>query len=556
MVRNASRTFLFAAVSVALTLSACSRPVAMPHFGSPGGASGGKTNGNANDGDQGADTAYGSARLWRLTVPQLGNTLSASLGKSIDITDKFDPGARPEEGFGIDALSMGIDSIYASNLETVLNPILSQNISSLTASDACLTKTDISADCLNGFLQKFAATTFRRPMTNEEIARYTTLFNAVKADSKAQDALAAVAEAMLRSPYTQFRFELGAADSTDGVVALSPYEIATELSFAITAGPPDKELLASAASGNLMKKEELEAQIRRLMASDAFIDGFSDFAFRLSGIQWIGNAVKDGGTYPEYTKEAMTAMQQEAREYIKDLFKNKKGSFKSFMTSVDTTITPPLAPIYKVDAFQGSQKHSSAATERAGFFTLPAVLAANSPSIQTGPVQRGVFLLKKLMCTTPPPPPANIKTDLADIDPTKTLRERFASHSTNPQCSSCHLMIDPFGFSLENYDAIGRYRDTDAGKPVDASGKTTLTKNSNTTFKNGVELLNFLSESKDVHDCFVRQAFRYTFGRGETTEEEPLIQQAYQKFVASDYDINEAFLSLYTSDAFRFRKAK
>jgi len=305
-----------------------------------------------------------------------------------------------------------------------------------------------------------------------------------------------------------------------------------------------------------MKKDKLEAQIRRLMATDAFVEGFTDFIFRWTGLTWIGEATKSTTMFPEYKPEVREAMLLEAKAYLKDILRNKKGSFKALMTSTDTTITAPLAPIYKEAAFTGSKTIKANAAQRAGLFTLPAVITANSPANQTGPVQRGVFMLKRLMCISPPPPPADIKTELPETDPTLTLRERFAVHSNIEGCSSCHLVIDPFGFSMENYDAIGRFRDKDNGKTVDASGAITKSLNSNTTFKTGVEMLNFLSTSKDVHECFVKQVFRYTFGRAESLGDDALINETYTKFLNSNLDINELFISLYSSNAFRFRKEK
>lgn len=499
----------------------------------------------------------GYARLWRLTVQQFSNTVSAALGKSVNLVAKFDPGSRPEDGFGIDSDKLGIDSIYASNLETVLSETLAASSGDLVKSMPCLSEPSIASDCLDRFLNAMALTSFRRPLTDAETVRYSNLFAAIKVNFSAADSLAAVAEAMLRSPYTQFRSELGTTVANNPAISqLSPYELATQIAFALTGAPPDKELLAAAEDGTLAKKEGVETQVRRLMTSDGFVNGFSDFVFRWTGITWLDEATKDAKTYPGYSADSRTAMVAESKEFLRDVLRNKRASFKKLMTSTDTTITPPLAAVYGVGTFTGSKKITANTTERSGLFTLPAVIAANSPAVQTGPAQRGVFLLRKLMCTSPPPPPANLKTDLTESDPTLTLRERFAVHSNNANCSSCHKMMDPFGFSMENYDAIGRFRDKDNGKTVDASGAITTTANSNFTFKSGVELLNDLATSKDVQECFVRQVFRYTFGRAETDGDTALINASYAAFAKSDFDMNELFATLYTSDAFRFRREK
>ena len=546
----------------ALTVGACSSPSDRPTFKKAGGT---RERNFVPVGDailaEGAGavdpTTIGTQRLWRLTVQQFANTVRKALDKNIEIESKFDPGSRPEDGFGIDAAKLGIDSIYASNLETVTSSVLAASKADLTKSAGCLKEANLASDCLDNFIQSFGLTTFRRPLNATELKRYKVLFAAVKVNFTNDESLAAVAEAMLRSPYTQFRMELGTAVAENpGVSQLTGQELATEIAFAITDAPPDKELLAAAENGDLMKKDKIEAQIRRLMATDAFVNGFTDFVFRWTGLTWISEASKNATMYPEYKGEVREAMLLEAKAFLKDILRNKKGSFKALMTSTDTTITAPLAPVYKEAPFSGSKTLTGNNSERAGLFTLPAVITANSPANQTGPVQRGVFLLKRLMCTSPPPPPANIKTELPETDPTLTLRERFAVHSNVPGCSSCHLVIDPFGFSMENYDAIGRFRDKDNGKNVDASGAITKSLNSNTSFKTGVEMLNYLATSKDVHECFVKQVFRYTFGRSEGLGDDPLIKETYTKFVDSELDINELFIGLYSSNAFRFRKEK
>lgn len=561
MLRLRGANIILVATALMLNVEACSGPIARPKFKKIAAEHEGDLISTSEPTAEGAAAVdpetLGSSRLWRLTVQQFANTVRKVLDKDVQIETKFDPGSRPEDGFGIDAAKLGIDSIYASNLETVTSDLLAASTADLTKSAPCLKQASIVPDCLENFIKSLALTTFRRPINDVELKRYKDLFVAVKVNFSNDESLAAVAEALLRSPFTQFRLELGSEVAENpGVNQLSGHELATQIAFAITDFPPDKELLAAAENGDLMKKDKLEAHIRRLMASDAFDSGFTDFVFRWTGLTWIGTATKSAMTYPEYKPEVREAMLLEAKAYLRNILRDKKGSFKALMTSNETTITPPLASYYKAGIFNGTKTVMTSATERAGLFTLPAIITANSPANQTGPVQRGVFLLKRLMCTSPPLPPANLKTELPEIDPSLTLRERFAVHSNVAGCSSCHLIIDPFGFSMENYDAVGRFRDKDNGKLVDSSGSITKSLNSNNSFKTGVELLNFLSNSKDVHECFVKQAFRYTFGRSETLGDEALIKDTYAKFLASGLDINELFVNLYSSNAFRFRKDK
>jgi hypothetical protein len=158
------------------------------------------------------------------------------------------------------------------------------------------------------------------------------------------------------------------------------------------------------------------------------------------------------------------------------------------------------------------------------------------------------------MCHETPPPPETISTVLPETDPTLTLRERFIAHSKSPSCAGCHSRIDPFGFAMENYDPIGRFRELDNGKPVDASGAITFTRATNVKFRNGVELIEALALSPEVHQCYVRQVFRYMMGRIENDGDDVVLREAFEKFTASNLDSREIILSIVGSDAFRFRK--
>jgi len=501
-----------------------------------------------------APQSFAPRRLWQLTGEQFEKTISSILGRPVQVADKFQRESRPSDGFGTEASKLSMGGSYASTLESVLGEQLKTSDADLSRMLPCGSAAAINAECLKGFITSFGAKAFRRSLTAAEITRYENVYNQVKSNFPSNEALAAVAEAILRSPFTHFRMEVGEALADGATYQLTATELATQIAFAVTNSPPDAPLLAAAASGELNKKEVQEQQIRRLMATPAFIENFTEFMFRYSGIKFLKDSDKNAQSFPEYSPQVADAMILEAKEFLKTAMTTGKGKFPQLMTSGESTITAPLAPIYKIPAFSGSKSYSPAGEERAGFFTLPAVVAANSPANSTGPVQRGIFLLKKLMCTSLPPPPVGTATELPTTDPTATLRERFAVHVSDPSCAGCHTKMDPLGFAMEHYDPIGRFRALDNGKPIDATAVISGTSFSDGSFDNAVDMMASLSKSVDIQACFVRQAFAYSLGRSETVGDAVVLNQAFKRFVDSGLDLNELFLSLYSSDAFRYRR--
>lgn len=561
---------------LAVLLASCSSPVQRPNSSAkdcpkgalcsdPGGA--GKDGGDADsevdvDGDgipdvDGVPSALSintPKRIWRLTPEQYANTADALLQRTTKIEAKFDSDTVPEDGFGNEASVLGISTIFASNIESAVSAVIKESAASLEKQLSCGKAASINDQCLNQFIDEFGAKAFRRPLEDDEKKRFQTLYNALQKDLGNAEALSAVAEAIMRSPHTLFRTELGDG-AKSGAIRLTPYELATALSFALTNSPPDAQLLAKAADGSLADNEVYLAEAKRLISSPSFVTGMTQFMSRWRGIRWLPHVDKNKEMFPNYDANTKLAMIQEANDFVSKIVKDNKSSFTAFMTSNKTTITPPLAPIYGIETFTGSKAIEAKAGERSGFLTLPGVMATNSSSNQTGPVHRGVFLLKKLMCLSMPPPPPDASTVLPETDATLTLRERFKAHSTEPSCAVCHVKLDPFGFAMEHYDPIGRYRAMDNGRPVDASGTITGTKFSNASFKNAIDMLEGLSKSEDVHSCFVKNTFRYVFGRTEGKDDKEQLAEALKAFTASNLDMSTIFLNFVTSDSFKTRKA-
>ena len=188
----------------------------------------------------------------------------------------------------------------------------------------------------------------------------------------------------------------------------------------------------------------------------------------------------------------------------------------------------------------------------AGLFTQGAFLATHAKANQTSPVHRGKFVRERLFCTPPDPPPPDIIVRPPVVDPTSSTRERFAAHTADPRCSGCHALMDPIGFAFEHYDATGRYRELDGGKPVDASGE--LTETDVDRALDGVpSLAAALVESEEVQSCVARQWFRYAFGRHESASDGDActVQTLTHALEASGGDLRVAIRATLRSELFR-----
>ncbi|MEZ0267920.1 MAG: DUF1592 domain-containing protein, partial [Phycisphaerae bacterium] len=327
--------------------------------------------------------------------------------------------------------------------------------------------------------KSLARTAFRRPPSDAELDTLLRVYALAAGQGKSHaDALRLMVKAILVSP--QFVFITpgpSAPTSAPGdIVPLDDHQLAARLSYFLWATMPDAELSALADAGKLRDPAVLAAQARRLIADTrarALFDGF--------GAQWLGvdklaGKAFDPAKFPQMTPALRAAMYDEARLVFESVLRDN-ASLATFIDGDDTFLNAQLAPIYGVKDVAGPQMRKVKLTDpnRGGILTMPGVLATTSFPDRTSPVNRGVWVLEQVLGEHVPPPPANVpaldKQDQKKIA-NMTLRQRTEMHVANPACASCHKVLDPIGFGLENFDAIGRWRDKDdSGGPIDAAGQ-------------------------------------------------------------------------------------
>lgn len=333
-------------------------------------------------------------------------------------------------------------------------------------------------DAARKVARTLARRVYRRPVKAEEIETLLDVFDLARANKLSYTAsLHLMLKAMLVSP--QFLFITPAKDAEVGktIVPLDEHHLASRLSYFLWATMPDAKLAALADGGKLHEPEVLRAQVKRMLddpRARALFDGF--------GAQWLGLGGLQGKTFDTAKFSQMTpamreAMYDEARLFFESIVRENQ-SVVSFVDSDYTFLNGTLAPIYGLEkAVSGPEMRRVKLTDanRGGILGMPGVLAMTSFPERTSAVKRGVWVLEQVLGRQVPPAPANVPT-LEDQDERKvsnlTLRERTELHRKNPACANCHNVLDPIGFGLENFDAIGRWRDKDdSGGPIDAAGE-------------------------------------------------------------------------------------
>jgi len=292
-----------------------------------------------------------------------------------------------------------------------------------------------------------------------------------------QQALHLMLKAILVSPQFLFITPVGEAGASSGIVALDDYQLASRLSYLLWATMPDDELMALADKATLHQPAVLDAQVLRLLKdprSRALFDGF--------GAQWLGvgglkRQVFDSAMFPQMTAQLRAEMYDEARLFFESIVRENQSIIR-FVDGDYTYLNGTLAPIYGLERTvtgPAMRMVKLSDANRGGILGMPGVLAATSFPNRTSPVKRGVWVLEQLLGDHVPAAPPNVpaldQQDQAAVT-NLTVRERTELHRTNPVCANCHKILDPIGFGLENFDAIGRWRDRDSnGKPIDAAGE-------------------------------------------------------------------------------------
>jgi hypothetical protein len=485
-----------------------------------------------------------------------------------DLLD-VDPAAAKElpadevtNSFDNNAAVLTVSALHAEKYVLVSEALAKQAVQNLPALVACDAAVLGEEACALAFAKRLGRRAFRHATTADEEQALMTAYAAGRTGGTYAEGIEVMVRAALQSPSFLYRLETTSpADPSRPQIPLSPYELATRLSFLIWSSGPDDALLDAAARGELASRPQVAAKAREMLAQPKARAAIASFFEQWTGARRLDITTKSATAFPLFSPTARRAMAAELPAFVEHVLWSGDHSLKSLLTAPVAFVDSSLAAIYGVTAPASSSEgllrvELPAAQGRAGILTQAGFLSVQSHPDQTSPVLRGKFVRSMLLCQPPSPPPPDLDISLPPLDQGSTARERLAGHlAAGASCSGCHSLMDPIGLAFEGFDAIGRYRESEGGRALDLSGEITGAMEPSLAggFVGVREMAEKLASSSQVRACVTTQWFRYAAGRSEAEADECSLATLRDAFAASDGDVLELIVATTQTDAFWFR---
>ena len=413
-----------------------------------------------------------------------------------------------------------------------------------------------SPDCAAKIISRIARLAYRRPITKEDLNTLMPFFESGRREGGSFDTGVQFAlERILVDPDFLLRVQRDPAGQADAR-RLTDIEIASRLSFFLWSSIPDETLLNLAERGDLTKPAILEEQVRRMLADRRASALVTDFSAQWLNLRRLGEVVVHPDFYPDFDDNLLHAFKQETELFIESTLREDR-SVADLLRADYTFVNERLARHYKIPGIYGSRFRRVMLpdpAQRGGLLAHGALLATTSYPDRTSPVLRGKWLLDNIFGVIVPPPPADVDTTLPEIKPgtvPPTIRERLAQHRTNPVCASCHAVIDPPGFALEHFDAIGGFRTLDeGGRPIDAKG--TLVSGATVDGLAGLRAV-LLQHPDRFPATLTEKLLAYALGRRLEYYDRPAVRQIVRAAAARDYRWSSLILEIVKSPTFLMR---
>jgi len=497
----------------------------------------------------------GQTPMRRLTRTEYNNSVRFLLNDTTNPALKF-----PVDDSGpilLSNVASSVDGLFAEKYRRAAENLAAEAVKDLSQLLPCNFQSDYEKDaCSVEFIGSFGRKAFRRPLSVDETAALKGLYDTVYADISESPSfktrIQVIVSTMLQAPSFLYRTDAGNPNAGGEMYQLDAFEIATRLSFLLWASTPDDTLLDAADTGELSSENGIQAQIARMVKDPKFSDGLESFHMQWLGIYGLTTLEKDQSIFKDFSSTLREDMLTDLRSFLEDVIVKGDAKLNTLLTKPMAFVTPELALLYGVN-YPGSSREpikvNLPAAERAGLLTSAAFLATHATPTSGSPTQRGVAIRDRLLCGELPEPPADVP-ELPEFKEGQSTRERFAAHTVDPSCAGCHLLIDPIGFGLENFDGIGKYREEEAGLPIDSTGELFAT-DVDGKFTGGVELAKRLSNSDDVRECVTDIWLQFALGR---EVDDCTVSNVKNEFAAADYSVRDLLVAVASSDAFRFGK--
>ena len=417
------------------------------------------------------------------------------------------------------------------------------------------TSPDDEEECAKRILSNLVRRAYRRPVDDEDLKTPMEFFRKGRAEGDFEAGIEMALSSVLVNPNFLFRIERDPPGARSAY-RIDDVELASRLSFFLWSSMPDDELLDLAASGELSRPDVLEQQVRRMLAdkrSEALVSNFAGQWLYLRNLEAVH---PDMRLFPDFDDNLRQALRQETELFFASIVREDR-SVLDLIEADYTYLNERLAKHYEIPHVYGSRFRRVSLDEgsqRGGLLRHGSILAVTSYAIRTSPVIRGHWVLKNLVGTPPPPPPPDVPAlDDNTVSSTLSVRERLNEHRANPACASCHELMDPVGFALENFDAVGRWRAAEGGKPIDASGG----------FPDGSQFVGVSGLEQallDRPELFVRtlteKLMTFALGRGVEYYDAPEIRKIIAAARDDNYRFSQLIIGIVQSTPFQMRRSQ
>jgi Protein of unknown function (DUF1592)/Protein of unknown function (DUF1588)/Protein of unknown function (DUF1585)/Protein of unknown function (DUF1587)/Protein of unknown function (DUF1595)/Cytochrome C oxidase, cbb3-type, subunit III len=416
------------------------------------------------------------------------------------------------------------------------------------AEDACATR----------ILGTLARRAFRRPVTNAEVQLLVAFYKDARKERDFEGAIQVALERLLVDPDFLFRVERDPAPAGNAAPGtayrISDLELASRLSFFLWSSVPDEELIGFAERGRLKDQATLRRQVRRMLDDSRSSMLVDNFAAQWLYLRNVRLAKPDTFQFPDFDENLRDAMTEETKLFLESQLREDRG-IGELLDANYTYLNERLAQHYGIPNVYGSHFRRVELTDkrRGGLLGQGSILLATSYANRTSPVVRGKWLLENFLNYQPPQPPPDVPPfpeNAGDQHP-RSVRERMEQHRSNPVCASCHAVMDPLGFSLEQYDAIGKFRTTDEGNPINASGAMP----GGAPFDGLAGLRSVLEKRSDEFiETVTDKLLTYAIGRGSEYYDQPAIRKIVRDAKTDNYRWSSIILGIIESPAFQMRR--
>ncbi len=492
----------------------------------------------------------------RLTRADFNNSVRRLFGVTSAPADSW-PADSMSTGFATDVSGQGATADLVDQQLRSAEAVAVEVVARLATVLPCSTQTTVTPlACGTRFIDEFGPRVFRRPLTAADRARLISVLQWGLGRGDLKLAARLVTTALLQSPHFLYRPEVGGTpEDHEGVrvVRVTELELASRFAFGLTRTTPSAALMDAALAGELSTAAGREKWGRALLSSPEGRETVAAFFSQWLHLDRIDEATKLPEVFPSFDAAMRQSMKAGTSALIDSVvFESPVGSLKELYTAPFAFVDRRTAPLYGLTGtFNDALVKADVSSQpRSGLLSDVGLMSALASERETSPVARGVFIWERLLCQGVPPPPPDLDIKPPPPDPGLTTRERFAVHRTSPACAGCHAAFDPPGFALENFDAVGRYRSTENGKPIDAVGTMTL-QGVPRVFDGARDLGRLLGDEPQALRCFESQWFTYLFGRSGVGVDAHSLYALSQGEAATP--IQQTLLTATTTSAFLYR---